>query len=213
MNRTDIQREYERLGYDRGWSFLYVPEARLRTAEVALVGLNPGGSEDGGGQWDQPEGNAYALQKWAKDNRSWSPLQHQVAALLDAIGARQEDILAAQFIPFRSPRLASLARPGEARAFGRKLWRWALEQTPAKRFFCLGNDVTDELVALSGAKLEAEFSTSWGQGTREQKFRRYVAGDRVFVRLPHLSSYRVFDRAGDLKASVAESIKAAGTRA
>lgn len=48
-----------------GWSFMYTPEARLRTAKVMLVGLNPGGDHvTDDGNWDAKAGNAYVDEPW-----------------------------------------------------------------------------------------------------------------------------------------------------
>ena len=42
-----IDAKYRELGYQKGWNFLACREERLRDAEVAIVGLNPGGGGDG----------------------------------------------------------------------------------------------------------------------------------------------------------------------
>lgn len=205
MNREAIQAEYERLGYKAGWSFMYTPAARLHDAEIALVGLNPGGDEGDAGHWDHPEGNAYANQNWSANGKAWSPLQVQVAALLDAVGVRHDRIVATQFIPFRSPNWRELERKKEALAFGRQLWRWLLEQTTATRFLCLGSTAAEELARLTGAKRSGKFKTDWGN----QTFDRYVSPRHTVVRIPHLSRYRVFDRGGNHDAVVRSAIKAA----
>lgn len=50
MDAERIQLEYERRlliapAQRWGWSFMYVPAARMTSAKVVLIGLNPGGSQ------------------------------------------------------------------------------------------------------------------------------------------------------------------------
>lgn len=46
LEKADIDAEYDRLKFGHGYSFLLCDEARLTDADVAIVGLNPGGRED-----------------------------------------------------------------------------------------------------------------------------------------------------------------------
>ena len=204
MTPRDIQAEYDRLGYKAGWSFMYGPEARMRDANVAFVGLNPAGPEDSGRNWDFPA-NAYHHQKWAAGGMAWSPLQHQVDALFRALQVSPDQVFAAQFVPFRSPDLARLGHQAEAFAFGRQLWTWVLERTPATLFLCLGRDVTREVVALTGAKADGTWPTGWGR----QTFKRYVAPGKVIVGLPHLSRFQVFGRQNGGAEDIVERLREA----
>lgn len=205
MDRETIEAEYNRLGYEAFWSFMYTPAERLHDADIALIGLNPGGCKGDTGHWDNPKGNSYAIEKWSKNGEDWNPLQIQVDALLKAIGVNHDEIFAAQFIPFRSSSWDKLGNKKEALAFGRQLWRCVLERTPATRFLCLGSTVAEELVRLTGAEPDGEFDTGWGKRT----FGRYVTPRHVIVRIPHLSWYRVFNRGGGYDARVRSAIKAA----
>jgi hypothetical protein len=167
------------------------PAAWMTTAHVAFVGLNP--RYDGGPAvtlWDFPAGNAYALQPWGL-NGQLNVLQKQVAGLFDAINVVHQDVFAAQFVPFKSTKWDTLARPNDALAFGRLMWQWVLSHTTVTRFFCLGR-AASEIAALTGAVLDSgQFPTGWGNTL----FKRYVSPRGIIVvGMPHLSRFQLFNR-------------------
>lgn len=165
MSPDDIQREYDRLGYRHGWTFLMTPEARLHDAKVCLVGLNPGGDHTGAGLWSCEQGNAYNVERWraGPEGGRYSALQHQVHLLQGHLGLGPDDYLAAQFIPFRSRDWRGLANADEAIAYGRKVWAWLLAVSSAKLFLCLGEQAAREIGRLTGATAEEErYPSGWG---------------------------------------------------
>ena len=198
MDASDVQAEYDRLGYDLGWTFMMTPAARLHDAKVCLVGLNPGGGDPGDHLWSVEDGNAYFHERWGKDGRSYSALQLQVHELARLCGVGEDEMLAAQFVPFRSRSLRSLAQQRSAFEFGRKLWAWVMATAPATVFLCLGNDAAAHLRQVAGAKPRADASslpTGWGRTTIDSwETTRSGPERRLIVRLPHLSSYRIFGR-------------------
>ena len=131
FSAATIEAEYQRLGGTKGWTFLMCPEARVATADVAFVGLNPGGGGDAdiyvyGGSWDVLGGNAYSIERWGPDETD-TPIQTQVKAWHRVLVRGPDDTLCAQFVPFRSPDWERLsACKVEALAFSRDLWRWLL---------------------------------------------------------------------------------------
>ena len=66
MDANTVSKEYQRLGYNQGWTFAMTPVANLPKAKAILVGLNPGGAEEDGytEDWEVPEGNAYFDGRW-----------------------------------------------------------------------------------------------------------------------------------------------------
>jgi hypothetical protein len=46
MNPERIQTEHDRLGYGLGWRFMTAPASNRLTSEIAMVGLNPGGTQN-----------------------------------------------------------------------------------------------------------------------------------------------------------------------
>lgn len=213
MEAADVQAEYDRLGYGLGWTFMMTPAARLYDAKVCLVGLNPGGGEPGGRLWSVEEGNSYFSERWGKPEDTYSALQLQVHEVARLVGVGEHEMLAAQFVPFRSPTLRSLAQQQSAFEFGRKLWTWVLAMTPATIFLCLGNDAATHLRQVAKAMPRADASslpTGWGKITIDSwETARSGPERRVIVRLPHLSSYRIFARRdGKSELAVASLLKA-----
>ena len=122
FDKDVVEAEYRRLCFRKGWTFMMCPEARLKTARIAIVGLNPGGGGDNdayayGGNWDTSEGNAY-FQPWAKDLPP-SPMSLQVQKWHDIAGAKQDETFCAQFVPFRSPDWERLGNFNDALSFSR----------------------------------------------------------------------------------------------
>lgn len=200
MNETDVWDVYERHGYGQGWAFMMTPETTLRTAKVALVGLNPGG--DGTeGCWEHTPGNAYFIQKWANGDTADSAIQIQVKAIHRVLDIGENDIFAAQFIPFRSRDLASLTEYAEAKLFAMKLWQWVAEQSPAQLYLCMGLEAGSAIGHLLGAQWQEDIATGWGA----TKYRRRVSADgRVVVEMPHPSRYQLFSRSPE-KVKIAEA--------
>jgi hypothetical protein len=207
MTREDVAAAYRGLGYSLGWTFLMVPEARLRDAPVCLVGLNPGG-HGGDELWSCENGNAYYKETWRGDRHS--TLQLQVQEMMRLLGVAEDGFMAAQFIPFRSPNLRSLPRSPEAFAFGRALWKWVIDVSPARLFLCLGADAAAHVagVAFARPRPGPPLPTGWGK-TTIGCYETATSGvdRRVVVRLPHLSSYAIFGRQGGASAQAECSLR------
>lgn len=213
FNSATIQAEYQRLGYRHGWTFMATPASTLQKAEVALVGLNPGGGGPTdtyayGGLWDSPTGNAYFTGRWGPNNTE-TPIQGQVRAWHALMNLSAEAALCAQFVPFRSPNWASLGRKAEALTFSEELWRWALQVSPASLFVTMGKLPAAYLVRLLEAKLIATLPTGWLPQTIDVY--DSPVGRRI-VALPHPSRYRLFGRAGEASSIAEESFRLATDR-
>lgn len=192
-----IQAEYERLGYNRGWSFMATPELTMRKAEVAFVGLNPGG---GGEQdtfeyqaiWDFPGGNAYFNERWGPNNTE-TAIQRQIWKWHKLLGISPAESFCAHFIPFRSPTWDALKRKDEAVAFGRRLWVQVLDVSPASLFVTMGKEPARQLASVMDAKRVAPFATGWGN----QMIDIWDSPDgRRVMGMPHPSRYTLFGRNG-----------------
>lgn len=211
FNAAAIQTEYQRLGYRHGWSFMATPECTLREARVVIVGLNPGG---GGvddhysyqGLWDSPGGNAYFVEKWAR-NGTETPVQSQVKAWHTVLRLGADETLCAQFIPFRSPDWDRLERKNEAIGFSQGLWRWVLDTSPATLFLTMGKLPSIYLVELMGARLVASLPTNWGSHMIDVWD---DANGRRIVRMPHPSRYQLFERENGASSIAEQSLKVAG---
>ena len=194
MNAEIIQAEHDRLGYTAGWRFMTAPERNLSTSTLAVIGLNPGGSRPHGPTWSQEDGNAYFIESWGGQAKGADPLQRQVRRMLEMLAVRDpHQVFTAQFTPFRSPSWSDLDRRAEAIAFSEMLWRWALPQSPARLFICIGKGVSAPRIAsLLGAAPEPPSPAGWGDQTIE----RYRTPDgRRVIGLPHLGRFKLFGRA------------------
>jgi hypothetical protein len=207
MDAATIQAEHARLGFRYGWDFAITPLAKLPEADTVIIGLNPGG-ESLEGSWESTEGNAYFTGRWTADGRP-TAIRTQVAALHDVLGLHQDEVFAAQFIPFRSKDHGSLEHQEASTAFALQLWQWVLPQSPAKRFICMGKEVTWHITKLLRANLQDRFPSGWGKVMID----RYVTDDgRVVVNWPHPSHYKLFSRADPKAQAIARAsmAKAAG---
>lgn len=192
MNQNDIDFTADRLGYDLGWRFMMCPEAMMRTAAVAIVGLNPGGRRRHGPTWSSEDGNAYWTESWGGQAVGMDPLQRQIQQLAGKLKVGQQDVFAAQFVPFRSNSWGDLTNHREAVEFARQLWTWTLAQSPAQTIICLGKKVVGpEIAAIVGAKLDTVTSAGWGDQTIDVY--RSAGGVKV-VGLPHLGRFKLMGR-------------------
>lgn len=196
MDKHAVEAAYRRLEQSGGrqlygYSFMYTPEATLRTASTVLVGLNPGGSQqDEPGEWDYAKGaNAYADESWRGLAPGAHHLQREVCAAFDVLNVRPAHVFSAQFVPFRSPSWAALPGRAQALAFGRELWRWVVSRSPADLYLSLGKQAGREVAALLGARQIEVSRAGWGRQTIE----RYEdASGRTVLALPHLSRFKLF---------------------
>lgn len=191
MNKSDIDLAADRLGYKLGWRFMMCPEAAMRTANVAIVGLNPGGHKHHGPTWSAEDGNAYWIESWGGQVAGMDPLQRQVQQIADKMNAGPQNVFAAQFVPFRSNSWSDLTSPRAAVDFARQLWKWTLSQSPARTIVCLGKVVGPEIAAIVGADLDQVTKAGWGDQTIEV-YRS--AADIKVVALPHLGRFKLMGR-------------------
>ena len=213
LTREDIEAAYKDLGYRKGWTFMACPEARLRSAEVVLVGMNPGGGGENdsynyGGTWDVPQGNAYYVEKWGA-NGGEAAKQGQIKHWHELLGLGENETLCAYFVPFRSPGWADLPRRAEALEFGRRLWAGVIERSPASLFITMGKEPARQLAGLLQARNVATMPTGWGK----QMIHVYDSpGSRRIVAMPHPSRFTLFGR-GAASHTAKQSFKAATARA
>ncbi|WP_312136365.1 hypothetical protein [Brevundimonas sp.] len=192
-----IEAEYQRRTQGKadkcwGWSFMYVPQERLHTAKVMLVGLNPGGRELNPpiNEWHYEAGiNAYVDEAWAGLEAGQHPLQQQVSLLFEAMGVDASEVFAANFVPFRSPSWRDLDDPIGALEFSQDLWRHMISLSPARLFLSLGKEAGRQVAAVTGSTYQASYPVGWGRQTIDA-----FSNDQgqIVLSLPHLSRFRVF---------------------
>lgn len=187
-----IEGEYLKSGNRLGWRLLMSPESVMSRADVAFIGLNPGGSSE---PTDHPRfaptyGSAYVVESWAGSPPGESRLQRQVRALFDAIGVEPSAVLAGNLIPFRSPNFAELGNAAQAMAFGRKIWRRIFDVAKPGLVIGMGGDVERALVDILKARDVRHVGLNWG--SVKGRYYRHEAGRLVI--LPHLSRFGVVTR-------------------
>jgi hypothetical protein len=208
--KEDIEREYDRLGHQLGWNFLYTPARTLAPGtRLAFVPLNPGvGMYHERPKLSFEEGSAYRVEPWGPGG-VLSTLQIQIGGLYDALAERDEgttaeelmdQTLALNFCPFRSPDWKQLVNPKESIEFSQRMWARVLEIVEPPVIVCLGGEpmhYLDPVLRAGGAALTGpEQRDSVGWGTVTYAVRRYTTGrgEVTMVRLPHLSRFRIFGR-------------------
>jgi len=184
-------------GHSRGWRLLYSPASVLDGAEIAFVGLNPGGEVAPAGHAGlaTERGSAYTDERWPHCGvdcpAGEAPLQLQVRRLFEGLGVRPETVLAGNLVPFRSPDWSGLRGKPEALRFGRGLWAEILGRARPRIVVAMGGTTRRVLGQILGAGAEHRVPLGWGRvaGTRA----RHPHG--VLVGLPDLLRFRVLGRA------------------
>lgn len=208
--RHRINAAYRELGHGMGWSFLYTPQSTLNVSQQLLfLGLNPGGKEDQ--RYDVvpscESGNEYLHGKWVAEEGK-APLQLQVQQLFKRIALSiggninheymMDTTLAANFVPFRSSNWAKLVNKQRSLEFSRTLWSEILNQVHPRVIICIAflayNGIKAILVSKGFTPLGADRAQliGWGKVTYNITELHNDGRATLLVRLPHLSTYKVF---------------------
>lgn len=192
VTESEIEAAYQASGNRLGWRFLYSPSSVLKSAEVAFLGLNPGGDHEPSdhARFAPESGSAYVTESWVGFPTGQSPLQRQVRGLFHALGVEPSTVLSGNLIPFRSQSFDRLIDPQGALRFGRSLWERVLSAARPSLLITMGADVTKHLASVVRAKPEAECRVGWGSLSGQ----RWSFPGGVMVSLPHLSRFRIVDR-------------------
>jgi len=212
---SEIEKAYRSLKHELGWRFLCVSKNVLESdPEIALITANPGGDRIpvGHGTASCENGCAYLTEKWKGGAAAGKAiLQQQVQLLFETIAkkinfidgymALMEKSLIAYFIPFRSPRLAQLPRKKESIAFAKSLWTRFFHELNPKLVVTIDKDAFSHMDILLQQKSGAnpirheKRQTGWGNVTAEIKWYATDSNTISLVRLPHLSTFKLFSRA------------------
>ncbi|HVC37837.1 MAG TPA: hypothetical protein VNF46_05490 [Gammaproteobacteria bacterium] len=208
-----INMAYDALGHRMGWSLLYTPKSTLHASQQLLfLGLNPGGKEDQ--RYDAvpscESGNEYLHGKWVAEVGK-AALQFQVQQLFKRIALStggninheymMDATLAANFVPFRSPNWTKLVNKQKTMEFSRSLWSEILDQLHPRVIICIAYLVYDSIKTILVSKGFTPIDTDkaqpigWGKVTYNMTELRNDDRDILLVRLPHLSTYKVFSSA------------------
>jgi hypothetical protein len=173
--------------------------------ELAVVGLNPGGSTWAPPIFSVEEGNAYRIERWDGSR----DIQVQMLRMYEELARRwprpttanalMDTSLAAHFCPFRSPDWNSLASRRESIEFSEALWRDVMKIVRPRAMICLGQ-AGPRLAAVlesSGARQtgpQEKALVGWGAYTYGMTEYESPHGKTLIVQIPHLSRFRIFGR-------------------
>lgn len=187
-----IEHAYRDSGNGLGWRFLSSPAHVLQAAEVAFIGLNPGGRHrpHDHAEFAMPEGSAYVVERWERYPAGESPLQRQVRALFAGLNVLPENVLAGNLVPFRSPSWECLLNKRSAVQFGMALWAGVLANARPRLVIGMGNKATIALATILQVRDMETMPVEWGQVRAKRG--TFAAG--TLIGIPHLSRFPIFNR-------------------
>jgi len=191
--RARIEEAYFNSENDLGWRLLASPAAVLDDAEIAFIGLNPGGNAQPS---DHPDlstrcESAYVAEWWgASPAPGQSPLQRQVRALFRKLQVEPERVLAGNLVPFRSPSWDRLKNREDALRFGEHLWSGILARARPRLVIGMGSTTYASLSRVLRATDARSVRVDWGnvRGMRAN----FHGG--ALIGLPHLSRFGIVTR-------------------
>jgi len=194
VSEAAIEKAYIRSRNTLGWRLLYSPRSTLEGADIAFVGLNPGGDRDESvdRRFAVPTGSAFFDESWKGSPPGQSRLQKQVRSLFSKLGVRPNDVLAGNLVPFRSPTWKAPVNKRAASDYGQRLWRQILLRAKPRLVIGMGREATRRLGRVLETELEQRVLVGWGNvaGTRA------VFENGILVGLPHLSRFPIIGRTG-----------------
>ena len=177
-----------------GWRLLMSPSSVLDGAEIAFVGLNPGGSSQlsNHAEFAMEKGSAYVVETWGNSKEPGnSRLQKQVRALFAGLSVAPESVLAGNLVPFRSPSWKSLENKDFSVKFGEALWEDIIHRASPSLVIGMGHDVFAPLSRiLKTTDNPKRVSIGWGKISAKKA--TFPSGSLVV--LPHLSTFSFINK-------------------
>lgn len=183
-----IESEYRAGGYGRGWRFLYNGSSTLACPNgVIFLGLHPGGTEadferDG---FAVPEAEcAWLDEAWAQ-----TPKNSRLPKVFEELEIDLRSTLAANFIPFRSPRLQLLPNKQRAIEFCKELWQDIVGNVKPRLILTMGRESFEA----------TSFLPSWTElppipaGHADWRYRFANANGISIFNMPNIAIYQPFD--------------------
>ena len=155
-----LTREERALGYDDGFKLLFCPWRLIETADTLFLSLNPG--NDPSGEFmrtaSDERGNSYLVEREARH----SPMAEQYRRLCEFIGKDPEEVLTGTLMPFRTAKWET-QRDRPNIAIARPFWREVLDAGRVRQIFCMGREVENAVVHLTGARMDRQVPGELGQ--------------------------------------------------
>ncbi len=209
---SEIKKSYKELGYSLGWSFLGCSKNNIQeNSSIGLITLNPGGNIYSEPLASFENGNIYSHEDWNGKGEGQEPLQLQIQHLFSQLlphlnNYKDATLLMNQsligyFIPFRSPTYKDLSNQQEAIRISKTIWSNIISKSNLSRLICIDritfNALDDILRNVNGFHLVASsnMKTGWGKITASVNHYKSNTSQISLTRLPHLSRYKIFNRA------------------
>ncbi|GAB5377142.1 MAG: hypothetical protein AcusKO_36040 [Acuticoccus sp.] len=191
--RERIEHAYVASENDLGWRFLMSPPFVLNGADIAFIGLNPGGSvkPNDHAEFAMSAGSAYEDESWAGSPPGRSPLQRQVLLLFKMLGTRPDEVLSGNLVPFRSPSWDTLSNKRGALRFGCDLWRDVIDRARPRLIVSMSSIATEALSRTLNTHSPSTVPVGWGRVSAK----RFEYRSGTLIGLPHLSRFGIVSRA------------------
>jgi len=204
-----IQIQYDNLKNDMGWDLLFCRYENMLSPQypVAFFGINPGGGPCDNKAISVESECAYYNERWKGCKKGNAPLQQQMKHLYTMVGDElgvsytqlMDGSLMTNYIPARSRNWYSLKGKDEWLEHARLIWGERIKQVHCKLYIAISRIVFDELdshLTKQGFQMVEKINELIGWGRVRYQIQRYERGDQVslIVRLPHLSTYKIFSR-------------------
>lgn len=193
-----------------GWDLLFGPYINMCSPRypVAFFGLNPGGPASENHQVSVEGKCAYYNEVWPPYPIGEAPLQKQLgifySMIADVIGVDVKSLmdgsLMTNYIPARSPSWSKLPDQDEWIQCGRQIWSQRISKVHCKVYVAISCVVFNELhnhLVENGYKQVGDSVNErvnwWYARYQIHQFER-DGNLSVLIRLPHLSSYKIFSR-------------------
>ncbi|MFQ2275461.1 hypothetical protein [Aeromonas hydrophila] len=205
-----IENQYVLSNNELGWDLLFCSYKNMLNPRypIAFFGLNPGGSG-----WTQGaiscEGKcAYYDEEWYGAPAGEAPFQQQMRALFsllgNMVGATYQELmdgcLMTNYIPPRSPNWHALNNKQMLIEKMRPIWADRINKVYNRLYISISQLVFDELHQLLLAQgyqqigKEHRMHIGWGRVTYQMRWYEREGKKSLLIRLPHLSTYKIFSR-------------------
>ncbi len=190
---SEILNAYNKRNHPWGWTMFMSDRRTLLEANIAFVGLNPGGNEffEAQGIFQKDSYCPYRDESWADYPIGQAPLQKQVTQLFGYFGQEPAQGICGNLVPFRSPAWKDLKDQKPALDLGERIWRKVFDIRPRPIIICMSHPVAYRLAKILGAEHIDNPAVGWGRITAS----RWQHADGMLIRLPHLSRFQLFGNA------------------
>ena len=177
-------------GFNEGYKLLYCPWETIHNSTVAFISLNPGSIPDGGEKnvVSEEEGNSYCIER----ESTKSPITLQFLKMAEFLAIKPESILTGVIHPFRSNRWKDFSKKQKeiGMRIGAEFWSLALSSN-IKTIVAVGNETFNQVNRLTNSEFVESIFSGWGK-CHLQRYK--TAHGSQLIKLPHLSSYKLFSR-------------------